>query len=233
MQVSAALGHLDAAAASAAEAGVSAKYAKKVLKRLQRQLDAILAPEVPAAAPVQPEPGMQCSIVQQAEQPQSSSMPEARQGKAQAVERPGSSGIDIQLPVQAESKGQGAHVLKHHPPVSPPASTSGPPGFGKAPQQQGRTAVPPVKAVSVAAEPAASQQKPPVPNVPPAWAAPLPRQVSSLSLAQLLKFLVRLPCSWGAGSPICLHGAWCHAHGKVLNMGTPRFRAPGGQYSSW
>ena len=49
MQVTTALGQLDAAAASAAEAGVSAKYAKKVLKRLQRQLDAILAPEMHAA----------------------------------------------------------------------------------------------------------------------------------------------------------------------------------------
>ena len=199
---------------------MSAKYAKKVLKRLQRQLDAILAPEVPAAAPMRPEPGMPCSIVQQAQQPQSTGMPEAPQGMAQAVERPAPPGsvlpsISIQSPAQGEAKAQGGHVSMHHPPVSPPASTSGPPGFVKALQQQSRPAVPPMKAVSVAAESAASQQKPPVPNMPPAWAAPLPRQVSSSSLAQSLNFLVRLPCSWGTSSPVCPHGAWCHAHEKV------------------
>ena len=191
---------------------MSAKYAKKVLKRLQRQLDAILAPEVPAAAPMQPEPGMPCSMVQQAEQPQSTGMPDAPQGMAQAKERPASSGsvqpsISSQPPAQGESKAQGGHVSVHHPPVSPPASTSGSLGFGKAPQQQGRPTVPPMEAVSVAAESAASQQKPPVPNMPPAWAAPLPRQVSSSSLAQSLKSLVQLPCSWGASSPVCPHGA--------------------------
>ena len=182
------LEQLDAAAASAAGAGVSAKYAKKVLKRLQRQLDAIQAPEMPAAAPQQLEPVTPCNPVQQAEQPQSIGMPEAPQGGAQAVERPASSGsvlphISIQLPAQGESKGQGAYVPVHHPPVSLPASIAGPPGFGKALQQQGRPTAPPVKAVSAAAEPAASQQKPPAPNVSPAWAAPLPRQVSSSSLA--------------------------------------------------
>ena len=46
---------LEAAVMSATEAGVSAKYAKKVLKRLQRQLDSILAPEATPAAPAQPE----------------------------------------------------------------------------------------------------------------------------------------------------------------------------------
>ena len=199
---------------------MSAKYAKKVLKRLQRQLDTILAPEVPAAAPMQPEPGMPCSIVQRGERPQSTGMPDAPEGMAQAEELPASSGsvqpsIISQPPAQGESKAQGGHVLMHNPPVPPPASTSGPPGFGKAPQQQARPAVPPVKAVSVAAEPAASQQKPPVPNMPPAWATPLPRQVSSTSLAQSLNILVQLPCSWGACSPVCPHGAWCHAHGKV------------------
>ena len=174
---------------------MSAKYAKKVLKRLQRQLDAILAPEMPAAAPMQPESGMPCSIVQRAEQPQSTGMPDAPQGMAQAEERPASLGsvqpsITSQPPAQGESKASGGHVSMHHLPVSPLASTSGPPGFGKAPQQQGRPAVPPVKAVSVAADPAASQQKLPVRNTPPAWAAPLPRQVSSSRLAQSLSFLV-------------------------------------------
>ena len=198
---------------------MSAKYAKKVLRRLQRQLDTILAPEVPAAAPMQPEPGMPCSIVRQGEQPQSTGMPEAPQVMAQAEEHPASSdsvqhSISSQPPAQGESKAQGGHVSVHHPPVSPPASTSGPPGFGKAMQQQGRPAVPPVKAVSVATEPAACQQKPPVPNMPPAWAAPLPRQVSSSSLARSLNFLVRLPYSWGANTPVCPHGAWCHALGK-------------------
>ena len=167
---------------------MSAKYAKKVLKRLQRQLDAILAPEMPAAAPAQLEPVSPCTMMQQAEQPQSIGTPDALQGVAQAAERPASPGsvlphISIQLPAQGESKGQGGHVPVQHPPVSLPASMAGPPGFGKAPQQQGRPTAPPVKAVSAAAEPAASQQKPPAPNVPPAWAAPLPRQVSILSLA--------------------------------------------------
>ena len=200
---------------------MSAKYAKKVLKRLQRQLDAILAPEVPAAAPLQLEPAIPCSPMQQAEQPQSIGMPEAPQGAAQAAERPAPSGsvlprhgIDIQLPAQGESKGQQGHVPMQHPPVSLPASTSGPPGFGTAPQQQGRAAAPPVKAVSAAAEPAASQHKPPAPSVPTAWAAPLPRQVSSSSLARPLGSVV-LPCSSSLASPPCPCGAWCHAHGKV------------------
>lgn len=68
LQVSAAVDALDTIILSATEAGVSAKYAKKVLKRLQRQLGSILAPAAPRAEIVQSVPAAESAKQQAADQ---------------------------------------------------------------------------------------------------------------------------------------------------------------------
>ena len=59
---------LDTIIVSATEAGISAKYAKKVLKRLQRQLGSILAPAAPRAEVVPSVPAAKPAKQQAADQ---------------------------------------------------------------------------------------------------------------------------------------------------------------------
>ena len=190
MQVTAAAEMLETAAMNATEAGVSAKYAKKVLKRLQRQLDSILAPEAPPAAPAQPE-----SAPSKAQVPAAEQQPQAEHSQAngrlgheaapvsQPSERPAASGRHaaqngiIQQHARAEPKVQ---VYMNQPRVMPPTVRKAPPpGFMSSQQQpqqppQGKQPWPPVHGQGPS-EPVAVQRRP-GPLQPPAHAVPSARQ---------------------------------------------------------
>ena len=224
MQVSAVADGLDTIILSATEAGVSAKYAKKVLKRLQRQLDIIrnpakpsaeTAPSPPAAEAPEQEPAEHRPLAEQPHsngsrdfvaQPAAPPRPQISENGAQQHARPGVK-IQAQVPL----------VPMVQPLAPPPARKAPPPGFVRLPKQspqqslQGKPAWTPVKLPAASGLPvvpprsSAMPQTHMQPNGPGVRAAPPVQQVRHLALAAMpgawLGSSLQSPCVAEMGCP--------------------------------
>ena len=203
-QVSAAVDGLDTIILSATEAGVSAKYAKKVLKRLQRQLDIIRNPAKPSAEMVHSAPAAEAPKQEPAEQhmgpeqphmngsrePVAERAPPARpQMTANGIQQHARPGVKIQTQVPV--------VPVARPLGQPPARKAPPPGFVRLPKQshpqplQGKPAWTPVKLPAASGQPvvpprsSALPQAQLQPNGPGVRAVPPAQQVRHLPLVAI------------------------------------------------
>ena len=200
-QVSSALDVLDSTILSATEAGVSAKYAKKVLKRLQRQLDVILTPVRPSAEVVRSVPAAEIPEQEagdphpQAEQPHVNG---SRNPVAQptALPRVHVAENGIQQHARPGVKAPTAPMAQHQGP--PPVRKAPPPGFVRAskqsPQQPlpGKPAWAPVKLPAVSAQPVVPPRSPAMAQAPmqpngPVRGVPPMQQVGHCPLVDVLR----------------------------------------------
>ena len=194
---------LDTIILSATEAGVSAKYAKKVLKRLQRQLDIIRNPAKPSgemlhsapAAEAPEQPAEQQLLPEQqhingSRKPVAEPAPPPRpQMTANGIQQHARPGVKIQTQVPV--------VPVARPLAQPPARKAPPPGFVRLPKQsppqplQGKPAWTPVKLPAASGQPvvpprsSALPQAQLQPNGPGVRAVPPAQQVRHLALVAI------------------------------------------------
>lgn len=203
-QVSAAVDALDSVVLCATEAGVSAKYAKKVLKRLQRQLDIILTPARPAAEMLHLTHAAASPEQQAADQlphPEQPHINGSQDPVSRAAAQPSSHAAEngIQQHARTGVKAQASMAPVAQPLAPLPLRKAPPPGFVRVPKQhtqqplQGRPAWTPVTVPAAPAQlvvPPRSSAMPQTlmqPNGPAVRAASPVQQVGHCPLVALLR----------------------------------------------